>query len=523
VAQRVLVVEDDPPSRRFLAAALARSGFLVAMAEGVEEAQRQLASSGDFSCVVTDYRMPERNGLELLSWITAHDPGLATILITAEGEKGLVTESLRGGAVDFLEKPVDAKKLCAAVARAATLTQSRRHMAESEVAVQRLGRAQRRMVAGETLPDGGSVEICFYPKHETGGDFFSRFQPGPGRFYYLLTDVSGHDLQAAYASAYFQGVMRGMLARGAAVDEILPDFNRFLLEEWNQVETMQGDSDGIGASVAACVLSVDWDEKIATVHTRGAPAPIFVQPNGAAQEVGMGGGAPLGWFEDASGPGENQCIRDGGSFYLWTDGLEDLAEREGVSPLSLAFALQRAKSSPRAHALLAGATDDILVAFIHLASASRDEVFCPLLLEHYHGGRSAEIDALQTSWQRSLRLALPELSEADAHDILLATREGLLNALVHGCARHADQAATLQIAVGQRSQTVRVRISDPGPGHDFDVAAQARQALQEPLEQHQGLLLMHRLAAHLTVERRGATVIMNFHPLHPNCAYELDH
>ena len=140
-AQRVLVVEDDPASLSFLQFALAKHGYDVFAAEDADSAEAQLAAAGlgAFQCVVADYRMPERTGLELLAWIKGWDPTLATIIVTAESEQGLVKQSLRGGAADFLDKPVDADKYRAAVQRAVQHTQRQRRMAESETAVRELG------------------------------------------------------------------------------------------------------------------------------------------------------------------------------------------------------------------------------------------------------------------------------------------------------------------------------------------------------------------------------------------------
>jgi len=140
----------------------------------------------------------------------------------------------------------------------------------------------------------------FSPKHEAGGDFFSPYRPAPNQLFYLLTDVSGHDARAAYISAYFQGVVRGMLECAAPVDGIFAAFNRFLLEEWNQAEMFGARPDGINASVAACAIRIDSAAQTATVWTHGTPAPVYWLPDGDAEVVSQTGGFPLGWFSNVS-------------------------------------------------------------------------------------------------------------------------------------------------------------------------------------------------------------------------------
>ena len=263
----MLVVEDDLTSREFLRLALEKGGFAVITADGVIPAQEQLQAAGfdAFDCVVSDYRMPGQTGLDLLAWLKEVSPTLTTIILTAEGERKLVTESLRGGAADFLEKPVVLKELLESVTKAIRLTNRRRHSSHVESAVKDLGRTQQWMLNSQKS-SAVEVEVCFQPILEAGGDFFSHFQPAPEKYFCLLTDVSGHDLKAAYVSAYFQGVVRGMLERSAEVTEIFRTFNRFLVEEWNQNAEFTRKPVAATTSVAVCSLLLDLRER--TAHVR---------------------------------------------------------------------------------------------------------------------------------------------------------------------------------------------------------------------------------------------------------------
>jgi CheY-like chemotaxis protein/anti-sigma regulatory factor (Ser/Thr protein kinase) len=511
---QILVVEDNPISRSLLEIALARQGHRVVSAEDAAQAQAQLtpANINSFACVVTDYLMPGMNGLELLAWIRERDPGLATILVTAKGEKELIAESLRGGAIDFLDKPVDLKKLRAAVERAVAQTSRHRHMAESESAVKELGLAQQRMLDAETGRCPGILQVYYHPKHEAGGDYFTHFRPAPDQLFCLLTDVSGHDLHAAYVSAYFQGFVRGFSMHGATVEEIFRDFNHFLLEELNS-----GGGGGVHnglaveASVAACAVQLDFRTQTATIITQGTPSPVYLPREGQVQVLGENGGVPLGWFSTLALRRTVQSIADGGSFYLWTDGFEDLAGREGVNTLSLAYAWQRSKERNEPLHCLEAANDDVLLAVVHLASGDPvAKAFWPVLSEHYHGGQLEGIDALQSDWHRSLALAVPQIPPSRMHDILLACREAMLNALEHGCARRPDREAGLMMSYCVSRQIFRVRVSDGGPGHQFDIERQEQRATRELVDEHRGLLLMKSLATRLRLERNGAEVIMDF-------------
>jgi len=405
---------------------------------------------------------------------------------------------------------VDLQKLYAAVARAVAQTGHRRELAQSETAVREIGLTQKRMLDANTSRCREILQLHYYPKHEAGGDFFTHFQPRPDQLYCVLTDVSGHDLHAAYVSAYFQGFVRGLSKRGATMEEVCADFNRFLLEELNNTCALPRGT-GAETSMAVCAVLFDFTAKTATVFTQGTPAPVYLPADGGAQLLGESGGAPLGWFPALALRGTVHSIADGGSLYLWTDGFEDLAERQEVSVLSLAYAVRLARDQAKPLPCLASAKDDVLLAVIHLSAENRtSRAWWPVLAERYHGGQSADIDLLQACWRRSLALALPELPEAQLHDVLLASREAVLNALQHGCGGSAHRKADFQVAYNAAQRAVRVRVEDPGPGHEFDLIRHERLLERELVEVHRGLILVKHLASHLRFERKGATVVMDF-------------
>ena len=510
---RVLVVEDDPMCLNLFEVTLTKQGHQVVLAGNSAEAKRLLTSvgSGNLECVLTDYRMPEENGLELLRWIREHDPDLATIMVTAEGEKDVVAASLRGGAVDFLDKPIALERLHFAVARAIELTLRQRHSKRSGTAVRGLRQTQDRLLEGADANAWVRRELCFHPKQETGGDFFNQFRLGPNQFLYLLTDVSGHDLQATYLSAYFQGVVRGLLQRAVPLAEILDTFNRILHEDRCQTGAGGGTPSGLSASVAVCAIRLDLDASSATVWTHGTSAPMYWLPDGRALAVGPTGGFPLGWFPELTTQSAVQQFVRGSSFCVWTDGLAELAAKLRVSDLSLACALLRARRLGLRPDFVELAADDILVADLHVETdISGTPFYRPLVLETYEGDRAHEVDEQQAHWRRSLELALPELSAATLHDVLLASREALLNALLHGCRQQAGQRVSFAISAWLETGSVRVRVDDPGPGHDFDVGSVERQGQESLVTAHRGLILMKNLALRLETERGGASVTMDF-------------
>jgi two-component system response regulator PilR (NtrC family) len=104
--QRVLVVDDEPDIRELLDLTLTRMGLDVTTVEDLGEARRELGSS-QFSFCLTDMRLPDGNGLDLVKEISDLYPDLPTAVITAHGKVEDAVTALKMGAFDFVSKPVD--------------------------------------------------------------------------------------------------------------------------------------------------------------------------------------------------------------------------------------------------------------------------------------------------------------------------------------------------------------------------------------------------------------------------------
>lgn len=118
---RILLVDDEPNMRRILASNLRQDQHQIWEASGVEEAQHSLAAN-DFDVVVTDQKMPDGEGLTVLSSAHENDATLSVIVLTAVASIELAVESMRSGAFDFLTKPFQPEVVRATVRRACERT-----------------------------------------------------------------------------------------------------------------------------------------------------------------------------------------------------------------------------------------------------------------------------------------------------------------------------------------------------------------------------------------------------------------
>jgi two-component system response regulator PilR (NtrC family) len=120
-----LIVDDEHDIRELLVLTLGRMGLRTDTAATVAMARAQLAQ-GTYDLCLTDMRLPDGSGLELIAEIAAHHPDTPVAMITAFGNVEAAVDALKAGAFDFVSKPVDLAVLRGLVKHALELNQRRR-------------------------------------------------------------------------------------------------------------------------------------------------------------------------------------------------------------------------------------------------------------------------------------------------------------------------------------------------------------------------------------------------------------
>lgn len=107
---RVLIVDDEQSQRLLLGGFLRKCGFEVGEADSVESAKKIFAERG-FDLAILDLRLPDGDGIELLGSLRMIDPDLSAVILTAYGSVESAVGSVKAGAAEFLQKPVDLQTL----------------------------------------------------------------------------------------------------------------------------------------------------------------------------------------------------------------------------------------------------------------------------------------------------------------------------------------------------------------------------------------------------------------------------
>lgn len=113
----ILIVDDEESLRRVTQVRLQKAGYRVDVAASAEEALDRLARTA-YSLVLTDLRMPGASGLDLLRRVKADYADVVVIVVTAYGAVDTAVEAIRGGAYDYLTKPIDGDALLMVIGRA---------------------------------------------------------------------------------------------------------------------------------------------------------------------------------------------------------------------------------------------------------------------------------------------------------------------------------------------------------------------------------------------------------------------
>jgi signal transduction histidine kinase len=167
VNARILLVDDDTALLEALPRALKlrMDGIHIDTSENAADALARIKET-EYDAIVSDIKMPGMDGLALLREVRELRPKTPTLLITGHGEHDLAVQALRGGAYDFVQKPIDRDYFVASLERAIHMRRLDRQVEEQRLALERHVRVLEHVDDGVFLVDDDGIVQYWNPAAE---------------------------------------------------------------------------------------------------------------------------------------------------------------------------------------------------------------------------------------------------------------------------------------------------------------------------------------------------------------------
>lgn len=342
---RVLIAEDDPYSRRILQRRLEKWEHQVAVAGNGKEAWEQFLT-GDFSVVISDWMMPEMDGIELVRRIRASaKPGYVyTIILTAKDRKEDLLEGMDAGADEFLVKPFDADELRARLRAGERIVRLEQNLAQRNAALEAANRRMREdleaaaRIQESLLPDsiprveGLNFAWQFKPCDELAGDIFNVLKLDQRHVGFYVLDVSGHGVPAALLSVTLsrlltptndQSSLLLQSGNGTPEPEIISP-----AEVANRLNKQFQIDDSIGQYFTLLYGIIDVEEMVLQFVSAGHPGLLHLRAGQNARIVEVSG-FPIGFQEHLAYREESLPLSPGDRLILYSDGIIETRNAEG--------------------------------------------------------------------------------------------------------------------------------------------------------------------------------------------------
>ena len=271
--------------------------------------------------VISDLRMPQMNGSELLQEIRKESPDIQTVLLTAYTDIENIQQAISASIQSLLFKPWTREAIIAEIEKARNIWKLRqekklleKHMDDM---LRTTGEFQAKLFA-QSIPETTKIhfDVAFQPYdlYHCGGDFYDIQAVGKDRYTVILGDVTGHGPKSAMIAGMLKTAMESVIQNDPALKSA-PDA---LLEKLND-QFCKMLSSAPDTLIALSVLYIDIPGRILSIATAGLPPIIHVR-NGSP-ELLLTPNHLLGAFPDTPFYKTERVMYPGDNIIMITDGL----------------------------------------------------------------------------------------------------------------------------------------------------------------------------------------------------------
>jgi len=332
---QILVIDDDPTMRLTLSRSLRSQGYDVVTATNGKEgfdAAKELHPS----LIICDWMMPLMDGLEVCRHVknTACLANTYFILLTARDDVDDLVQGLENGADDFLPKPPRLQELKARVRAGLRVHQANEDLQKQKSRLEaELAQASEyvRSILPPTLDSEVSIESCFMPSTQLGGDCFDYYWLDQDHLVIYLLDVSGHGVGAALLSVSVLNLLRSRGLRSHSDVLLTTDFRQ-------PNEVLSALNDNFQMSDHKDMYFTIWygvynrvSRQIIYSSGGHPPAVLFTGKSAQTAQVHLlrTSGLPIGMMPDINYDNATCDVDTFGALYVFSDGAYEITKPDG--------------------------------------------------------------------------------------------------------------------------------------------------------------------------------------------------
>ena len=329
-AFHILVVDDEPDLEPLIKQRMRphiRSGqYSFLFAGDGNEAVDILSTDGRIDMVVTDINMPGMDGLTLLGRISAINPDIKSIVVSAYGDMGNIRTAMNRGAFDFVTKPLDFRDF------EVTIERTQAHIAQWKEAVQSrdrlialqnqldLANSMQQAILPVDFPSGRDFDVhgSMVPAQNVGGDFFDVVHLEHGRIGLAVADVSDKGIPAALFMMSSRTLLKGAAIGQRNPDKVLTEVNDILHEDNRN-------------DMFVTVLYVVYEPETGsmTYANGGHCSSLVIHADGSSTELPGTDGIALGIAANYEYAQKEAALKPGETLIMYSDGVSEAANLQG--------------------------------------------------------------------------------------------------------------------------------------------------------------------------------------------------
>lgn len=334
----ILIVEDARDQRMILSVVLKKQGHRVFEASDGYEALNVLESHPDIRIVISDWMMPNMDGIELCEAIRNSHFGyyIYFMLLTGNSDREAVVEGINRGADDFINKPVNFDELGArlnAGIRIIELKAALEHKIHTiEKDLESAAETQARLLSEPAKIQNVDFNWYFKPSRILGGDMFGYQALDRETLGFYQLDVAGHGIPSALFSFSLNNTLRED-GSGSLVKQSFSEPPFYRVKEPNEVlvslnEQFQAKPDSMLYFTIAYGL-INSSTGSVTLSQAGHPPSLWLKSASKSVEKITCGGVPIGMMPEMTYKNVTIQLQPGDRLFLYSDGVTECENNIG--------------------------------------------------------------------------------------------------------------------------------------------------------------------------------------------------